>query len=373
MAQEKELTFLAVGDLILDRPEAETFFAPSLPTLKAADILVGQGEVVFTDRGVHTYTALPAPPSDPVNMKAFAHAGFDVITLAGNHVWDSGEPGIVDTMKGLDELGIVHLGAGLDIEEARRHAVVEREGVRFGFLCYNCVGPKASHATPDKPGCAYVATMTHCEIQEFGPPRFFTFADPDSIAEMKADIRKLRPLCDVLTVSLHKGVGHTAAELAMYDQQISHAAVDAGADVIFGHHAHILKGIEVYRGKAIFHGLCNFVTVTRALWPEEAPNHSLRVHARKRMEMMRLDPEYKNYPFHPEAKQTIIAKCRIKDGKISQVSYLPCFIDKEGRPEVLKRGPRGQMVFDYMGKISEEAGLDVRFEWSGDEVVIGEN
>lgn len=366
----KTLTLMAVGDLILDRPNAESFFEPSLPTLKTADVLVGQGEVVFTDRGIKTYTQVPAPPSDPKNMSAFAYAEFDVITLAGNHIWDSGAPGVEDTIAGLKGYGIAHTGAGMTIDEARVPAIVERNGTRFGFLSYNCVGPQASWATPDKPGCAYVHIINHCEFPEFGRPKFYTFADPESLAQMTQDIRALRSRCDVLAVSLHKGVGHTPAEMAMYDRQVSHAAIDAGADLILGHHAHILKGIEQYKGKTIFHGLCNFVTVTRALWPEEAPTHNLRQHAKLRMERMQLDPEYKNYPFHPDAKRTIIAKCCIEGGKITRVSFLPCFIDKEGRPEVCKNDDQGNEIKQYMEKITREGSLNARYEWDGDEVLF---
>ena len=70
---------------------------------------------------------------------------------------------------------------------------------------------------------------------------------------------------DVLVVALHKGVGHVPAKIEMYERAVSRAAIDAGADIVIGHHAHILRGIELYRGKPIYHGLGNFVCVTRAL------------------------------------------------------------------------------------------------------------
>ena len=235
----------------------------------------------------------------------------------------------------------------MTIEEARVPVIIERKGTRFGFLSYNCVGPKASWATPDKPGCAYVHILNHYEMPEFGSPKLYTFAEPDSLKEMIRDIKALRPQCDILR-SLFTGVGHVPAKIAMYDQQVSYAAIDAGADLILGHHAHILKGIEQYRGKTIFHGLCNFVTVTRALHPEEAPSHNLRMHAKRRLKYMKLDPDYPYFPFHPEAKQTIVAKILIEDKKISRVSYLPCLIDKQGRPEILKHDDRGQQIFEYM-------------------------
>lgn len=366
----QKLILLAVGDLILDMPETESYFALSAPMLKSADVVVGHGEVPYTTKGVNTYTDVPAPPSDPKHLRALPYAGFNVITLAGNHVWDAGTPGIEDHITELQKYGIAYTGAGMNIEEARKPALIERRGTRFGFLSYNCVGPKASWARPDKPGCAYVHILTHVEVPDFGPLATYTFAEPNSLKALISDIKGLRPLCDVLVVALHKGVGHVPAEIAMYDQQVSYAAIDAGADLIVGHHAHLLKGIELYKGKTIFHGLCNFVAVTLCLWPEHAPTLKLREHAVRRQKYFPLDPEYPTYPFHPDARKTIIAKCIVEDGQITRICYLPCLVNKKGQPEILKHGERGQEVFDYMEKITREAGLNARFEWEGDEVVI---
>ena len=82
------------------------------------------------------------------------------------------------------------------------------------------------------------------------------------------------------------------------------------------------------------------------------------------------DPEYPTYPFHPEAKQTIIARCTVTGGKIRRVSYLPCFVNKKGQPEILKNDERGQQVFNYMVKITKDASLNARYEWDGNEIVI---
>ena len=77
---------------------------------------------------------------------------------------------------------------------------------------------------------------------------------PDSIRSID-DIKKLRPLVDVLIVSQHWGVHFVPFVIATYQYEVGHAAIDAGADLIIGHHAHILKGIEVYKGKVIFFGM----------------------------------------------------------------------------------------------------------------------
>ncbi|MFP3974691.1 MAG: CapA family protein [Chloroflexota bacterium] len=370
----KTLTMLAVGDLILDEPQAERFFEYVEPVLKSADVVVGQGEVMFTDRGVCSSTDVVAPPCDPANMSALPAAGFNVITLAGNHVWDSGAPGIEDTISGLRGYGTAVTGAGKNISEAKQPAIIERNGTKFGFLSYNCVGPKESWATNKKAGCAYVNILTHYELDHAtpgGPPSIYTFAEPSSLEAMKEDIRRLRPLCDVLVVALHKGLGHVPARLAMYEHQVSYAAIDAGADLILGHHAHILKGIEIYKGKTIFHGLCNFVTVTRALTPDPSSKDYQQWAARRReLFGFEPDPEYPTYPFHPEAKQTVIAKCIVDNGKISRVRYIPCWIDKDGRPQILKNDNLGQQVFSYMNDITQKASLNAKYAWDDDEVVI---
>lgn len=373
--KDKPLTLYAVGDLILDEPDPESFFIPSAPILRSGDVVTGQVEVVFTSRPVNTYMEPPAPPCKPEHMKALKTAGFNVATLAGNHLWDSGEPGIEDTIAGLAVLGIEHVGAGKNLNEARKPVLIERNGIKFGFLNFNCVGPKQTWATSDKPGCAYVHILTFYE-SPYGTPGFppveYSFAEPGSLRSMQEDIRELRHSCDVLIVVFHKGVSMPTPELAMYEQPVSHAAIDAGADLVLSQHAHILRGVEIYKGKAIFHGLCNFVAVTRAITKSGAKSHALRKIVREREKYYGIseEPECPVYPFHPEARKTIIAKCLIDDGKITRVGYIPCWINQKGQPEIHGNDKKGRDVYDYMTWITEEAGLNAIYSWDGDEVII---
>ena len=82
------------------------------------------------------------------------------------------------------------------------------------------------------------------------------------------------------------------------------------------------------------------------------------------------DPEYPLDPFHPEAKQSIIAKCVVDGRGGVEARYLPAYVNKRYQPEVLVRDERGEQVFSYVERISREAGLRASFAWDGDEVVV---
>ncbi len=364
----KSLTMLAVGDIILG-PSPDDLFQYTASVLQEADITLGQLEVPYTERDTNIFTI----DRHPDHLNGLASAGFDAVTFAGNHIWDAGVPGIVDTLEWLERHHIACTGGGMTLSEAKRPAILERDGTRFGFLTYNCVGPKESWATSKRPGCSYVHVITHYELDHAtpgGPPDIYTWAESKTLRAMEGDIRGLRHLCDVLVVSFHKGIAHTPATLAEYEHQVSHAAIDAGADLVLGHHAHILKGIEVYKGKAIFHGLGNFTTYLPLLAPssDEDPLDW----AKRRRELFGFvpDPDYPTYPFHPEAINTLIAKCTIDEGTISEVSYIPCIVNKKAQPRPVARDGLGQQVFDYVGKITQEAGLNTLFDWRGNEVLV---
>ncbi|MEW2569478.1 CapA family protein [Streptomyces sp. NPDC047070] len=363
------ITVASVGDLILDEPDPASYLAPAAALLKAADVTVGHVEVPHSTTTVRQSTDVPAPPADPAALTALADAGFDVVTLAGNHIHDAGSEGVADTVAHARAAGLVPVGAGANLAEARTPAVVERGGLRIGVLSYNCVGPRESWATSGKAGCAYVHVLTHYELDHAspgGPPKIYTFAAPESLAALEADVARLRERADVVLVGLHKGVGHTPAAVAMYESPVARAAIDAGADAVFGHHAHIMRGIETYRGRPIFHGLGNFVTVTRALTPEANSRSSaeLTAWARRRTELYGFapDPRMPAYPFHPESRNTAIAVCRFDgEGRLVEAGFEPCWIDDQGRPVPCGDTEEGRRVADYVEDITRRAGLNGRF------------
>jgi poly-gamma-glutamate synthesis protein (capsule biosynthesis protein) len=368
-------TLLAVGDIILDEPDPDSFFAPSRPVLLGADAVVGHVEVPHSTTTTQTSTDVPAPPADPAALGALARAGFSAVTLAGNHIADAGPEGVLDTVRHAREHGLATAGAGATLAEARTPAVVRAGDRTVAVLSYNCVGPRESWATSAKPGCAYVHVLTHYELDHAspgGPPSTYTFAEPASLDAMRRDVRAARERADIVVVGLHKGVGHTPAVLAMYERPVAQAAIDAGAHAVFAHHAHIMRGIEIYRGRPVYHGLGNFVTVTRALTPADGDDSpERRAWARRRVELYGFapDPDMPYYPFHPESRNTVVASVEVDDDGRVHARLLPCRIDDRGRPVPVTRTSGGEDVLDYVRDISRRAGLDTRFDWSGDDIV----
>lgn len=363
----------AVGDLVLDEPEPDSFFDHCRDVLRAGDVVVGHVEVPHSTTTVQSSTDVPAPPADPDALSALPRAGFHAVTLAGNHIGDAGPDGVLDTIRHARAAGLVTAGAGASLAEARTPAVVEHDGRSVAVLSYNCVGPRESWATSQKPGGAYVHVLTHYELDHAspgGPPRIYTFADPDSLEAMAADIRKARTTYDHVVVAFHKGIGHTPAVLAMYESPVARAAVDAGADAVIAHHAHIMRGIEIYRGRPIFHGLGNFVTVTRALTPTGGDSEERRAWARRRTELFGFapDPNMPTYPFHPESRNTVIATVELTDDGVKG-GLLPCWIDDDAKPRPLGRSDGGEKVLDYVRDITARAGFDTEFTWTDDRQV----
>lgn len=368
-------SLMMVGDLVLDEPDPDFFFDAARETLLTAGLLVGHVETPYTLRGQELQSDIPAEAADPAKIAALARAGFHAASLAGNHVYDRGAEGIEDTVAALRDNGIAPFGAGPDLAAARRPAILERDGKRFGFLSYNCVGPKDSWAGASKAGCAYVHVLSHYEQEGAnpgGPPLVYTFATPASLEAMQDDIEALRAEVDVVVVALHKGLVHTPAQLAMYERPVARAAIEAGADIVVGHHPHIARGIEFYKGKPIFHGLGNFVTVTRALNVEKNAHPARLAWAERRRKLFGFtpDPECECYPFHPESRNSMIADIRIAaDGSIS-AGFRPVWIRASGQPEVLEDCERGRAVAGYIEKITQDAGMKASFAWDGERVLV---
>jgi poly-gamma-glutamate capsule biosynthesis protein CapA/YwtB (metallophosphatase superfamily) len=352
----RDFDLILSGDLVLDEPEPDYWLSGIAPALREADFVIGHLEVPHSRRGAELKGDVPAPGADPAHVPAIARAGFGAVSLAGNHISDLGAEGIADTVQALEAAGVAHAGAGADLAAARAPAMIERAGRRIALLSYNCVGPESSWASETQAGCAYVRVET-ADGAPIAPAARLERANPDSVREMSADIARVRAEVDLVVVALHKGIVHTPATLAPYEIPVAHAAIDAGADVVSGHHAHIARGIEIYRGRPIFHGLGNGCVVTRALSPDQS--HPARAAwARRRREIFGFepDPAYELAPFHPQAVHALLGRVRLRSNGQFRSGFVPVYVEPPGRP-VLASGERARQVETYVSDISRAAGL----------------
>jgi poly-gamma-glutamate synthesis protein (capsule biosynthesis protein) len=241
------VTVLAAGDVmmagsafpVLEAEGPDFAFDSTRAAIGAADFSVANLEAPFGTGGRpfrKTYTFRVPPRFAP----ALLRAGFDAVNLANNHILDYGPEPFAHTLRLLDSLGIAAFGAGAARASAESGVVLERSGWKAAFLGFSLTYPEEFWASPRRPGTA--------------------FAVRERIA---ARIDSLRGKADLVAVSFHWGKElHSAPE--PYQREFAHAAIDAGADLVIGHHPHVLQGFEVYQGKPIAYSLGNFVFGSRS-------------------------------------------------------------------------------------------------------------
>ena len=240
---EEHLQALAIQDGTLD-PHGYPF-ARIAHHLRGADLALVNLEGPFTRRGQRLPKNFNFRAS-PHMAAALSRAGIGAVSLANNHVMDYGTAGLQDTLAALAREGIVGFCAGPTLPAARRGVVVERRGLRIGLLGYlflgdNSIEPPAIFAGPGRPGVAghhWSAAAVEAMVRQ--------------------DVASLRPRVDALVVSFHWG-REKRHEPEAYQRRLGRAAVDAGAQVVVGHHPHVIQGLEAYRGGLIAYSLGNFV------------------------------------------------------------------------------------------------------------------
>lgn len=239
----KHLVIAAVGDIMLDGSAREIMqeqgydyaFAKMRPWLEKADIAFGNLEGPLTDRGEpapdkkYLFRSPPAKVAD-----ALKSAGFDVVSLANNHSLDYGSVGLADTITALDKVGVLHVGAGENLAVARQAAILQRNGLKVAFLAYSLTFPEEFWATAKRAGTVF----GYREIVE-------------------GDIRAARQKADIVVASFHWGQ-ESKTELRPYQVALGHAAIDAGASLVIGHHPHILQSVERYKDGVILYSMGNF-------------------------------------------------------------------------------------------------------------------
>lgn len=368
----KKISICCVGDLILDEPgPMEPYFAECRETLQAQDVLIGHVETPHTRRSLPSCIDIQAPPSDPDHLNVLADVGFDIATVAGNHLYDCGPYGVIDTVEKLKALGIQTAGGGANIAEAKKPAIVERDGRKIGVLSYNCTGPRLGWATSQKPGANYVGVETaYVPARDMPgcPAKIHTFIWPRNLQQMQAEVAELRRQADLVVIAFHKGNGGDHPRLDEYEQVISYAAIDAGADMIFAHHHHVLKGVELYKGKPIYHGLGNFVCVTYAMTAGYNDTPEMIAYLKQRAKEGRGDGHYEVdfYPWSEVSRHTMIARVLVDEDGSMEPGLIPCYIEKNGTITVRTRENGGDEVLDFIRRQTDGANLGVELVWNED-------
>ena len=175
--------------------------------------------------------------SNPGTEQTLKQAGFSVLSLANNHTPNFGEQGLKDTFNYLAEVGIKFVGAGNNEQEANQPVYIETKGIKFAFLAYNDtdIVPASYEAANSHAGTAFMRTEKMAEA-----------------------VKEAKQKTDFVIISMHAGIEYTDKP---NDSQVNfaHAAIDAGADLVIGHHPHVVQTMEKYKGKYIFYSLGNFV------------------------------------------------------------------------------------------------------------------
>lgn len=240
---EGDRTLLFVGDTMLSRGVGAKMktegdwaypFRQIAATLSAADLTFGNLECPVSNvgRNLHHRYSFRA---DPRALEGLKVAGFDVMSVANNHTDDWDRPALLDTLRRLREAGIRPVGAGTNDLEAHYPTFMNLGGLKLAFLAFVNIEPKEARASVGRAGVAWL--------------------DPGRVLD---DIRLARSLADLVVVSLHWGVEY--ARRPQREQIIlAHQMVDAGADLIVGHHPHVSQPLEDYHGRWIAYSLGNFI------------------------------------------------------------------------------------------------------------------
>jgi poly-gamma-glutamate capsule biosynthesis protein CapA/YwtB (metallophosphatase superfamily) len=243
--KEKPITLIFVGDIMIDRGvkgvvekygnKDYTFpFQKIEPQLKEADVLVGNLEGPISDKGKKVgsiYSFL----MDPKAIEGLKFAGFDILSLANNHIFDYGREAMEDTFLRLQDAGIDYVGGGFNEIEACSPRIKEIKNTKIAFLAFSNVGSSFWQAKSDVSGICWLNKQN-----------------------LEKRIKEAKSKADLVIVLFH--FGNEYEKKANFEQKdVAHFAIDLGGDLVVGHHPHVIQEIEEYKGKYIAYSLGNFI------------------------------------------------------------------------------------------------------------------
>jgi len=243
-SKDNEISFTFVGDIMLDRNVENSiykngaadfsFVFENTDFLKESDIVFGNLEGPVSDKG-EDLGNLYSFRMNPLVMPALEKAGFNVLSIANNHTADWGKEAFLDTLDRLKQAGIVPVGGGEDRDDAEKVKIIEKNGFKVGFLAFTDVGPKWFGVKSDNPG--------------------ILLADVGLVKKLTA---RAKTDADYVVVSFHFGNEYQTTASSR-QEELAKSAIDAGANIVVGHHPHVVQKIELYNGGIIAYSLGNFI------------------------------------------------------------------------------------------------------------------
>lgn len=246
--ENETITVILVGDIMLDRGveymiEIEGKGDFKFPFLKIADelkgakLLFGNLEGPISDKGTKV-GSIYSFRNNPGVIEGLTFAGFDVISLANNHAFDYGRDALEDCLTWLSNAQIDYVGAGFNEKEVFSPIIKEINGTKIAFLAYTNLGPETWMAGEKNSGIAWISEKDFEKIKE--------------------DIKLAKENSDILIVSLHAGEEYQKTP-TQFQVEFSKMAIDAGADLVVGHHSHVVQPNKVRNSGYIFYSLGNFI------------------------------------------------------------------------------------------------------------------
>ena len=328
-------TFIAVGDVMLTRGVGKQIrkngpvfpFQPTAKTLREADLTFANLETQISTLGKPMPNKEVHFRATPQSVRGLIHAGIDVVSLANNHSMDFGADALFETMDILAHHGIAPVGAGMNETSARRSANFVRGGVKISVLAYSWNFYITVEAAVDKPGVAVVQRDKTPEKLEVAAIQH---------RKMTQEIKRAKTWADVVIVSFHWGWEYTDHPTET-DRKTARLAVDAGANLVVGHHPHVIQGVERYRGQLICYSLGNFV----------------------------FDQ------WRTRTRQGLMFRCHFDgNGKISSAELLPIIIDpQEFRPRIAS-GDVAKPILKAVQQLSARMKTEVRLHPKGSRIVL---
>ena len=287
--RQKSIILMFVGDIMLNRGveyyvrtkgngDLRFPFLKIADYLTQADILFGNLESVISDKGVKV-GSIYSFRAKPEAIEGLIYAGFDILSVANNHVFDYGREAMEDNFKRLKAAGIDYVGGGFSEKEVHSVVIKEMRGIKIAYLAYTNLGSEYWEAKGEKSGIGWLDERITDDIK---------------LAKEKADI---------VVVSMHFGDEYQS-QSNKQQKYFAHLAIDAGGDLVIGHHPHVVQEIEKYEEGYIAYSLGNFVF---------------------------------DQSFSEKTMRGLILKVLLYDGKIKEVIPIEIRINKYFQPEILEK------------------------------------